>query len=511
MKITDYIAAPDGITAAAHRVTPSAQGINTGDGSDRWKSRAWQAYNEVGELRKVTQWLANSLSRVNLYAADVNDSGTPSTTPTEDDTATRVVADIAGGPAGQAKLLGRIATGLTVVGETWIAVIRRQHDDGTETEEWHALSAREISRTGNNVILRLEDGDDHPFDPAVDILTRVHRPHPENSRESDSPVRSALQPLSEIVRTSAAIEGAAKSRLAGNGILALPQEIAIPNTEPPKGEADAPGLPAEQPADRSVSASDIMRELQQVMTTAIADPNSAASRVPIVLKAPGETLDKIRHITLHSEVTAENLETREKAIIRLARSLDIPPEILTGIGGTNHWNAWSIDEDAVRSHIAPMMTIICDALTEAVLRPLLDIQGVDSRRYVIWFDTTPLTQKPDRSEDAIDAYDRGAISVDTLRRELGFDDADAPDTGGEQTAEEKKAADRQLALDIVKGAPSSLPLLAHILELPPPPGGWNQGAAQPAEADRYAAEHSLRQASQRRERRERRHAQRQEG
>lgn len=306
------------------------------------------------------------------------------------------------------------------------------------------------------------------------------------------------------MRTSAAIEGAAKSRLAGNGILALPQEIAIPNTEPPKGEADAPGLPAERPADVSVTANDIMMQLQQVMTTAIADPNSAASRVPIVLKAPGETLDKIRHITLHSEVTAENLETREKAIIRLARSLDIPPEILTGIGGTNHWNAWSIDEDAVRSHISPLMTIICDALTEAVLRPLLDVQGVDSRQFVIWFDTTPLTQKPDRSEDAIDAYDRGAISVATLRRELGFDDADAPVASDSQTAEEKAADDRQLALDIVKGSPSALPMVAHILKLPPPPGGWNQSAAQRAEIDRYAAEHSSRQASERRERRERR-------
>lgn len=477
MRITDYIAAPDGVTASAHRVAQTAQGMDMGESSARWKARAWGYYDDVGELRKVTQWVSNSLSRVKLYAADVGPDGVPSAEATEDETAAQVVSDIAGGPAGQAKLLGRIATGLTVVGEVWIAVIRREHD-GEEVEEWHALSAEEISSAGAKVSLKLEDGTDHEFDNDVDILTRVHRPHPKNSRESDSPVRSALQPLSEIVRSSEAIEGAAKSRLAGNGILALPQEIAMPTAEPPKGEPDAPGLPAEQVIEQPVTANDIMQQLQQVMTTAIADSTSAASMVPIVLKAPGETLDKIRHITLYSEVTAENLETRERAIIRLARSLDIPPEILTGMGDTNHWNAWAIDEDAVRSHIAPLMTLICDALTEAVLRPLLELIGVDQRKHVVWFDTTPLTQKADRGEDAIAAFDRGAISPVALRRELGFDDEDAPIVSEATTPEEVAAENKQLAQELVVGAPSLLPQVAHLLGLPAPPGGWGGGVEE---------------------------------
>ena len=469
MKITDYVAVPDGLTAAAHRVntsggTSSVAGAGVGS---RWKSDAWQMYDQVGELRKITNWLGNNLSRVKLYGAEVQDDGQPTATATENMQVARIVADIAGGPAGQAKLLSRLATGLTVVGETWLAVIRRERD-GVAREEWHALAAEEIERSGAKIILKLEDGTDHEFNAETDLLTRVHRPHPRNSREADSPVRSAMQPLSEIVRTSAAIEGASKSRLAGNGILALPQEIAMPVVEAPTADSDAPGLPGEPvTVERQVTAQDIMAQLQTVMTTAIADPTSAAALVPIVLKAPGDTLDKIRHITFQSEVTETNLRTREAAILRLARSLDIPPEMLTGVGGTNHWNAWSIDADAIRSHIAPMMTVICDALTEAVLRPLLSVVGVDPSRYVVWFDTTPLTQKQDRSDDAQAAFDAGAINAATYRRELGFTDDDAP------PAEMDLQAQRDLAVKIVTGAPSTLPLLAKILglDLDVPEGG----------------------------------------
>ena len=151
---------------------------------------------------------------------------------------------------------------------------------------------------------------------------------PRNSRRTDSPTLSSLDVLKEIITTTAAIHGAGKSRLAGNGILLLPQEISMPMAAPPTGDPDAPGLPApEQPVmeDRQVTAQDVMGQLQQVMTMAIQDPSSAAAMVPIILKAPGEHLDKVRHITLESEVTEMSLRTRDSAIRRLALSLKVPP------------------------------------------------------------------------------------------------------------------------------------------------------------------------------------------
>lgn len=454
------IASPT-LTAAATHIDTTSQKATRHITTSGWKKHAWDMYDQVGELRYICQWLSNALSRVKLYAADIDTTGRPTLTPTTNPAATTIVTDIAGGPAGQAAMLSRLATFLTVPGEGWITVILRHTPTG-DTEEWHVLSADEITTRGTSITLRLGDGTDHDFNPDTDILTRIHRPHPRDGRESDSPVHAALPILTEIVRMSQAIEGAAKSRLMGNGMLLLPTEISMPVAEPPRADPDAPDLPTPDTplAERKVTAQDVMAQLQHVMTTAIQDPTSAAATVPIVLKAPGDTLDKIRHLTFESEVTETSLKTRDAAIKRLALSLDIPAEVLTGIGSTNHWNAWAIDESAIKTHIAPMMTIICDALTEAVLRPLLKDSGTDPDSVTVWYDLKDLTQKPNRSDDAIAAFDRGAINAVTLRRELGFSDDDAPEAALDE------AGKRQLAVELVKGAPSLIPMLAPILGLP---------------------------------------------
>lgn len=460
--IPSELASPSAITAAASPVNITATSTTKVADTGGWKQQAWEAYDTVGELRYVCQRIANSLSRVSLYAADIDEaSGRPTSTPTDNEAAAAIVRDIAGGPAGRAALISKLVTHLTVPGEGWITVITRT-TDSIQVEEWHVLSAEEIVSRGSQVTLKLEDGTEHTFNPAQDLLTRVHRPHPKNSRESDSPTRAALPILNEISRTTQAIDGAGKSRLAGNGILLLPSEISMPVTEAPQPDPDAPGLPPGGPVtvEKSVTAQDVMVQLQQVMTTAISDPTSAAAMVPIVLKASGEHLDKIRHIRFESDVTETNLATRDRAIHRLALSLDIPPELLTGVGSTNHWNAWAIDEDAINTHFAPLMTIIVDALTQAILRPLLAAAGHDPDRYTVWFDLSDLAQKPNRSAHALEAHERGAISLETLRKELGFTDNDAP------TADMDAAQQRQLAIQMLSKAPSLLPMLAPLLGLP---------------------------------------------
>lgn len=454
------IAAPV-LTAAAVPVDTTQPQTTTGGSftAGGWKKAAWDAYDTVGELAYVCERIANSLKRVSLYAAEIDPTtGRASSAPTENQTVAGIVSDIAGGPAGRASMIAKLVTHLTVPGEGWIAVITRRIN-GDEFEEWHVLSADEIKSRGTDITLLLDDGTSHAFDPSADILTRVYRPHPRNSRDSTSPVRAALPILSEITRTSEAIDGAGKSRLAGNGILLLPSEISMPVTEAPRPDPDAPGLTTggEVTVERSVTAQDVMAQLQQVMTTAIADHTSAAAMVPIVLKASGEHLDKIRHLSFESEVTETNLKTRDSAIRRLGLSLDIPPEILTGVGGTNHWNAWAISEDAINTHFAPLMTLICDALTEAILRPLLRQAGINPADYIVWFDLSDLANNPNRAKDALDAFDRGAISPGTLRRELGFSDDDAP-------VDNLSPHDqRQLAIQMVQRAPSLFPMLAPVL------------------------------------------------
>lgn len=453
------------LTAATTPVDTGSSRRATQSQQDTGASTAWEYYDTVGELSYVCRWLGNNLSQVRLMASDLDENGDPLGS-TEDKQAARIVADIAGGPAGQAQLLSRMATFLTVPGEGWVAVIKRTDKEGQVGQEWHVLSAEELKYKGNEIVLELDDGDDYTLNPDTDILTRVYHPHPRRSREATSPTRVAIPILKEIQRTTATIDGAAKSRLAGNGILAIPSEVSMPVQQAPYASKDAPGLPTPMPADapthdQKVSASDVAAQLQQVMTMAIQDPASAAALVPIVLQAPGEQIDNIRHITFESDITDTALTTRDKAMLRLARTLDVPQEVLMGTADANHWSAWQIDEAGIKSHIAPMMTVICDALTEAILRPLLRAKGhTDPSGLVVWFDTTKLTQRPNRAQDAKDAYAAGVLSDDTFREALGFTEDDAPPT--ELSLEQLKS----MAIQMVTKAPSLYPMLAEFIGFP---------------------------------------------
>jgi hypothetical protein len=69
-----------------------------------------------------------------------------------------------------------------------------------------------------------------------------------------------------------------------------------------------------------------------------------------------------------------------------------------------------------------------------VAAPLLQAENVeDWHRWLVWYDTAGLRVRTNRSETALQAYDRGVISAEALRRETGFEESDAP------TEEERNA------------------------------------------------------------------------
>ena len=158
------------------------------------------------------------------------------------------------------------------------------------------------------------------------------------------------------------------------------------------------------------------------------DPDSIAGVLPIIASMPGDQIRNMQWIRPASDVPATALTTRDKAITRLALGLDVSPERLLGIGSnSNHWSAWNIDQTDVRIHIAPLAEMICAALTSEVLRPALIAEGIDPAKYVVWYDTTDLTQDPDKKEAAKDAFDRGALRSSALREHLGLEADDGYD------------------------------------------------------------------------------------
>lgn len=518
------IAVPQSLTAAvSHPVAANTGGVSSSNGRGaEWKQQAWGFFDSVGELRYVVNWLSNALSRCTIIASDIDeDTGQP-TGATDDVQANATVRDIAGGPAGQAELFGKMATYFTVPGEMYMAILIRQDKSGVEREEWHILSTEEVKKSSGKVELSLPDGTTHELNDETDTLSLVHRPHPRKASESDSPVRAAIPILREIVRLGQHIEATATSRLAGNGLMALPQELSMPVANAPTGQRqtdpDAPGLPAvgaglPDPAagtganlppafvSRSVTANDVMQALVAAASAAIEDPSAASSKLPLLLQAPGEFLDKIKHITLGTEFTEVVMKLRDAAIRRLALSLDVPAEILLGTGDMNHWSAWQVEESAIKLHIEPLMVLICDALTRDVLRPMLVKQGHnDPESVTIWYDTTGLAMRPNRSQDAKDAHDRGVLSNHALLGYLGFDSDDALDLSDPDQA-------RAFVTSLVLKNPALLsdPAVADILGLPAitslapsapqgnEPGDTQTGPqAVPAEPEEIAAAASAR-------------------
>jgi hypothetical protein len=114
----------------------------------------------------------------------------------------------------------------------------------------------------------------------------------------------------------------------------------------------------------------------------------------------------------------------------------------------NHWGAWQVAEEAITLHIEPLTETVAHALTIGFLHAAMIAEGFDPSEAVVWYDTTDLRTRPDKSGNAIEAYDRNELSGDALLRELGLSVEDAPD---EQEKRER------ILLGMARGVPVLAP------------------------------------------------------
>jgi len=177
--------------------------------------------------------------------------------------------------------------------------------------------------------------------------------------------------------------------------------------------------------------------LVDVGSKGVADPTSAQATIKIPIGADlGDSdvkiSDLIHVIDLSNPFSERMLDQRNGAVTRLATALDIPAEQLTGLGDMTHWGAAQIEESGIKVHITPDMEMICHAFTEGFLYPTLEAEGraltgPRGGKAVIWYDPSEIVMRPDRSKEAIEAYDRGELSGPAFLRELGFSETDQPD------------------------------------------------------------------------------------
>jgi hypothetical protein len=495
------VAAP----ADAETLTASAQQL-TGSLTDHliqnreWQREAWDFYHAMGEFWFGITWLASACSRVRLVAAKKQEGGgepealDPEKVQGTDRQVLDVLESLGGGVGGRSMLLESLAVQLSVPGEGYVVGEQRPTGVGTlGPATWSIKSTSEIRRRelgsaqqssprrgGASTGLgypSLEPGAvtsippvaprrPSPFEVQVEeqrwmpladesLVCRVWNPDKQLSWRACSAALPALPILREIDLLNRRIISELVSRIVMNGFLTIPEEATFPVRPEFRDAADP-----------------FIAEIIDIASKAIKTPGSAAAAIPIPLRVPGAFIDKIQHIKLADPLDPKLFEARDRAIKRLAATLNVPQEVVLGIADVSHWTAWQIDESAVKMHISPLVEVMCHGLTVGFLRPVLEAAGVapgDTDRYIVWYDASELTTKPDLTPAAEKAHAAGVISDEAYRREAGFSEDDAPDFDAEDGLRRQVLV--ALALQGNTQAIGILwPDLAEDLKPPTPPG-----------------------------------------
>lgn len=410
------------VVAAATRIVSQPSGYPLRITRESWTQEAWRQYDICGELHFATSWLANATGRCKLTVCSIDPQGNVGPPVTDPE-----ILDIASGllmnPGLQNEIITEMVKNLTIAGDCYL--LGESNPVTNVFDCWEVLSTSEVS-TGMSGEVTINIGDSAPrvLELAQVLLIRVHRPHPGRWFQADSPTRAALPVLRELEELSKYLFATISSRLAGAGILVIPNEIDPPT---PSGELQ----PGETP---------FMATLAEGMLTPIEDMSSPSALVPIVISAPGAMISSIQWISNpNGTLPAAISELRKAAIERLALALDLSPDTLFGSGNSSRWGQWTIEEQSIKFHIEPVMIIMVSALTKGFLTPALIAAGLadegDIPKYTFWYDPTDLIQRPDQGTSALNLYDRGELSGEALRRANGFQELDTP-TGTEKEVRE---------------------------------------------------------------------------
>jgi hypothetical protein len=416
-------------------------------GNQSWQSEAWRLYDIVPEHWFLANRIGQSLAQARLYVTEVDETGEE-----QGEVADERIRRLAAVPLGTGSqrdgCLRLAGVDLAVGGECWIVGENAASDPEAAEGSWFVVTGSAFSKIGDDLQVRRPQqrgGDKLVLRDGTDILIRCWREHPNDIDQADSYARSAIVPLREIELLTKREFAELDSRLTGAGIMFLPEGIDFPREE--KDPAGIGGF---------------MAYLQRVAAASMQDQSTAAAMVPIMATVPDhliEHLDKLVPVNFWSELSAEITPMKDKAILRLAQSAEIPSEVLTGIADSNHWTAWLISDEGIR-WIRGYLGLVADALTRGFLRLALTSMGTtDPERYAFAFDTSTLAAKPNRLDEALQLHDRMLISDQEAVKAGAF-------TVEQMPSVQERAA--QLALKLVQNDPALLldPAVQRLLGFP---------------------------------------------
>jgi hypothetical protein len=390
-----------------------------------WQARSYGYYDVIPEVKYAAQFYSRALSVLRLYAGRIDEGGDVVEIEDSNDPGVEMLERIQDPGGGRSGLLAQYGRLMFLGGEAYLlASIDKETDD----EQWEMLSPDELRMSGGSYTRfraptlpaeQLREAPDDAYAPLDDedsVVYRLWRRHPRYSMLADATMQGVLDVCEELVLLTQAVRSRARSRLAGPGILLVNGKV---SPIPIGGDVD----------DANPDEDPFVRDLIEAMTSPITDEGTASAVVPLVVRVDMDDLEKAMRLIQIADPTQLYPETglRREAVERLAIGLDMPPEVLLGLGDSNHWSAWQVDEQTWKGHLQPVAQQLVDDLTASYYRPSLREAGVtDWRERVISYDATAIVNHPDRGKDAKDLYDKRAIGKAALREATGFDDEDAP-------------------------------------------------------------------------------------
>ncbi len=377
---------------------------------EAWQRQAWDFYDTNPQLHMATDYIGSAASMIRIFVAEVDENGVRQGEVDTDDEIGALAESLFGGPANKAEMLRGIAESLTVAGECFII---GKAGRGGMSDQWWVAAPGEVRKNGDTVYVNMGRAVREEL-TGNDIIIRVWTPHPRRAFLADSPVRALLGLLYEMEQMQMFIRAQMNSRIANATILPVPSTLAVP-----KGD------------NQSVQTDDIYQQLFEVITSNLEGKGTAAQVAPILWQMPLaelQAMSGIQPIRFDSPLSDQAIELRKEQQQKLAIGMNVPVEIQLGGQEMNHWSIWWAGEEFIVKTMQPLFNRIVDALTTAYLSVALKKLGKDPKKYTYWYDTAPLANSANKLADTVNLYNCNppVVSAETVRREGGFKESDAP-------------------------------------------------------------------------------------
>lgn len=315
--------APAVLTAASQIYSSvNAMASRTLNRPDASEDELWAFYDALGEYAGFVDWVKNAASRVRLGAAEIV-AGADEPEILKEGDAAQLMEEFYGGPSGYAAFWQAMIPQLLVPGEGWIVAERFDRETPLLLANWsvQSIDSFKQQRAGSGVINKVQvaEGDWRELMPDS-LPCRVWYPDPRRPWLARSPARAALPTMRRLDLIDKRIVAELLSRVIMNGILWMPQEIQLPQSEAYKDQADP-----------------FWAEFIDIGTRNISTPGSALAAFPYPVKVPGNMIEQIRHMKLSEPLDEQLLNERTLELSRLAKQLPLSSERQQGMGSANHW------------------------------------------------------------------------------------------------------------------------------------------------------------------------------